>query len=160
GRRRCPGHATVATYQGAQGDVCGAAERGSQAPGNCDALYQHGPCGRLDRDRTAGDHRRRHSLGQPRRRLHRSSRDLDIEMTDDTLTMGGREAAPAAPSGDDIEAHIAAGANALIDLQKPDGHWVFELEADCTIPAEYVLMVHYRGETADPELERKIAAYL
>src|SRR5215467_536814 len=61
---------------------------------------------------------------------------------------------------DDLEAHIAAGASALIDLQKPDGHWVFELEADCTIPAEYVLMTHYRGEPAHVELERKIAAYL
>jgi squalene cyclase len=81
-------------------------------------------------------------------------------MTDDALTIGGRDAAAAATRGDDLEAHIAAGANALIDLQKPDGHWVFELEADCTIPAEYVLMTHYRGEPADAELERKIAAYL
>src|SRR5215467_6265604 len=79
-------------------------------------------------------------------------------MTDDTLTIG-REAAAAGPRGD-LERHIDAGANALCNLQKPDGHWVFELEADCTIPAEYVLMVHYRGEPVDPELERKIAAYL
>ena len=32
------------------------------------------------------------------------------------------------------------------DLQRPDGHWVFELEADATIPAEYVLLRHYLGE--------------
>ena len=81
-------------------------------------------------------------------------------MTDDTLTIGGREAGAAAPGSDDLEAHIAAGANALLNLQKPDGHWVFELEADATIPAEYVLLTHYRGERADAELERKIAAYL
>ena len=30
--------------------------------------------------------------------------------------------------------------------QRDDGHWVFELEADATIPAEYVLLTHYRGE--------------
>ena len=37
---------------------------------------------------------------------------------------------------------------------------MFELEADATIPAEYVLMRHYLGEPVDAELERKIAAYL
>jgi len=59
-----------------------------------------------------------------------------------------------------LEAHIAAATRSLLGLQKPDGHWVFELEADATIPAEYVLLKHYLGETADPQLERKIAAYL
>ena len=44
--------------------------------------------------------------------------------------------------------------------QRADGHWVFELEADATIPAEYVLLTHYLGEPADLELERKIAVYL
>ena len=41
--------------------------------------------------------------------------------------------------------------------QQPDGHWVFELEADCTIPAEYVLLRHYLGEPVDAALEAKIA---
>ena len=41
-----------------------------------------------------------------------------------------------------------------------DGHWVFELEADATIPAEYVLLRHYLGEPVDAALEAKIAAYL
>ena len=44
--------------------------------------------------------------------------------------------------------------------QRPDGHWVFELEADATIPAEYILLAHWLGETPDPELERKIGVYL
>src|SRR5205807_7728539 len=44
--------------------------------------------------------------------------------------------------------------------QQPDGHWVFELEADATIPAEYVLMVHYFAEEPNLELERKIGVYL
>ena len=43
--------------------------------------------------------------------------------------------------------------NALLDRQQPDGHWVFELEADATIPAEYVLLRHYLGEPVDAELE-------
>jgi squalene-hopene/tetraprenyl-beta-curcumene cyclase len=37
---------------------------------------------------------------------------------------------------------------------------VFELEADSTIPAEYVLLRHFRAEPVDAELERKIAVYL
>ena len=56
-------------------------------------------------------------------------------------------------------AHPSA-ARALLERQKPDGHWVFELEADATIPAEYVLMRHQLGEPVDAELERKIAVYL
>lgn len=47
----------------------------------------------------------------------------------------------------------------LRKLQKPDGHWVFELEADATIPAEYVLLHHFLGET-DEAIERKIGVYL
>ncbi|HET9107743.1 MAG TPA: squalene--hopene cyclase [Steroidobacteraceae bacterium] len=54
---------------------------------------------------------------------------------------------------------IAAARDALIGLQASDGHWVFELEADCTIPAEYILMMHYLDEI-EPDLERKLAVYL
>src|SRR6202166_1097327 len=55
---------------------------------------------------------------------------------------------------------ISAATDALLAVQRPDGHWVFELEADATIPAEYVLMRHYLGEPVDAELEAKIAVYL
>lgn len=61
---------------------------------------------------------------------------------------------------DDLERAVGRATDALIKLQKPDGHWVFELEADCTIPAEYVLFVHYLGEPPNLELERKIGVYL
>ncbi len=43
--------------------------------------------------------------------------------------------------------------------QKPDGHFVYELEADATIPAEYVLLEHFLDQI-DPELEQKIGIYL
>ena len=33
----------------------------------------------------------------------------------------------------------------LLDEQKKDGHWVYELEADATIPSEYILMNHFLG---------------
>src|SRR5512141_639755 len=63
-------------------------------------------------------------------------------------------------TGNALEASISSATQALLDLQQPDGHWVFELEADCTIPAEYVLLRHYLAEPVDAELEAKIAIYL
>jgi squalene-hopene/tetraprenyl-beta-curcumene cyclase len=65
------------------------------------------------------------------------------------------------PAGNElvIDTAIERAAQALGELQQPDGHWVFELEADATIPAEYVLLQHYMG-TPDPGLERRIACYL
>ena len=59
-----------------------------------------------------------------------------------------------------LETSIQYAKKGLLDLGKQDGHWCFELEADCTITAEYVLMRHYRAEPIDAELERKIAVYL
>jgi squalene-hopene/tetraprenyl-beta-curcumene cyclase len=59
-----------------------------------------------------------------------------------------------------LEADIDRAVQALVRRQRPDGHWVFELEADATIPSEYILLRHYLGEPEDQELERKIAIYL
>lgn len=47
----------------------------------------------------------------------------------------------------------------LWGMQKDDGHIVFELEADCTIPAEYILLRHFLGEIDAPR-EARIAKYL
>jgi squalene-hopene/tetraprenyl-beta-curcumene cyclase len=55
---------------------------------------------------------------------------------------------------------ISRAAEALFASQRPDGHFVFELEADCTIPAEYILFVHFLGEKPNPELEAKLCNYL
>jgi len=48
---------------------------------------------------------------------------------------------------------------ALKGLQKSDGHWVFELEADATIPAEHIFLQHFLGEV-DEDLQRGLATYL
>ena len=48
---------------------------------------------------------------------------------------------------------------ALRTHQHDDGHFLFELEADATIPAEYVLLEHFL-DRIDAELERKIGVYL
>ncbi len=54
---------------------------------------------------------------------------------------------------------VSRASAALQGRQRPDGHFVFELEADATIPAEFVLLLHYFDQP-DPELEAKIAVYL
>ena len=58
-----------------------------------------------------------------------------------------------------LERAIANAQSALKELQHPDGYWVFELEADCTIPAEYIAMMHFVGEV-DEILQTKIARFL
>jgi squalene-hopene/tetraprenyl-beta-curcumene cyclase len=60
----------------------------------------------------------------------------------------------------DLDRPIAAATQALLATQRADGHFLFELEADATIPAEYVLLRHYLGEPVDAALEQKIAVYL
>ncbi len=67
----------------------------------------------------------------------------------------------AAPVVDDAALRDAVdrAAAALTRHQKPDGHFVFELEADATIPAEYVLLEHFL-DRIDPDLQRRIGVYL
>ena len=57
------------------------------------------------------------------------------------------------------DALVAEQYEALLTLQQDDGHIVFELEADCTIPAEYVLLRHFLGEIDDLR-EARVARYL
>jgi len=47
----------------------------------------------------------------------------------------------------------------ILNDQKKDGHWVYELEADTTIPSEYILMNHFLG-IKEKNLEKKLAAYI
>lgn len=49
--------------------------------------------------------------------------------------------------------------NGLLGLQHDQGYWHFELEADCTIPAEYIIMMHYMDEI-DEVLQARICNYL
>jgi squalene-hopene/tetraprenyl-beta-curcumene cyclase len=61
--------------------------------------------------------------------------------------------------GPELDESVEAAKSALRRLQKSDGHWVFELEADATIPAEYVLLEHYL-DRIEPDLQRRIGVYL
>ncbi|MEZ5931242.1 MAG: squalene--hopene cyclase [Alphaproteobacteria bacterium] len=67
---------------------------------------------------------------------------------------------PARPStGSDLDQLITEVAAALESEQRPDGHWCYELEADATIPAEFVLLGHFLDEI-DQTLDEKIGVYL
>jgi squalene-hopene/tetraprenyl-beta-curcumene cyclase len=59
----------------------------------------------------------------------------------------------------DLDKAITKAQQHLLNLQQTDGYWLFELEADCTIPSEYIMMMHYLGDI-DLELQAKIAVYL
>src|SRR3954471_15943309 len=60
----------------------------------------------------------------------------------------------------DLDGSIRAALRGVLAEQQADGHWVYELEADATIPAEYILLMHYLAETPNLELEKKIGTYL
>ena len=60
---------------------------------------------------------------------------------------------------DDLDLAIDRAALALRREQREDGHFAFDLEADATIPAEYVMLRHFLGEP-EPGIEAKIGAYL
>jgi len=54
---------------------------------------------------------------------------------------------------------VKRAGRSLEAAQTVAGYWCYEFEADSTIPAEYILMMHYMGEV-DADIEAKIAAYL
>ncbi len=86
-------------------------------------------------------------------------------MPSETLTRPTRYGAASLPripntlSEDLLEDSIGRASAALGNRQQADGHWVFELEADATIPAEYVLLEHYL-DRINPALQAKIGIYL
>ncbi len=71
--------------------------------------------------------------------------------------MADIEGVLSSPEG--LDDAIAAAADALGRRQRDDAHWVFELEADATIPAEYVLLEHFLNRIDEP-LQAKIGVYL
>lgn len=68
-------------------------------------------------------------------------------------------AAVGAVSQAEVHSVMEKGVNALLQQQREDGHWVFELEADATIPAEYILLDHFLGTVNQP-LHERMAVYL
>ena len=68
-------------------------------------------------------------------------------------------AVPRSAATSSIDRAVAEARDALTNRQNSQGYWLFELEADCTIPAEYIMMMHFLDEI-DLSLEKKLAVYL
>nr|VFJ70323.1 MAG: squalene-hopene/tetraprenyl-beta-curcumene cyclase [Candidatus Kentron sp. FW] len=66
---------------------------------------------------------------------------------------------PQSPWEETLRISVDRAMRALLDLQHPDGYWCFELEADNTIPAEYIIMMHFMGEV-DVALQAKLTRYI
>ena len=58
-----------------------------------------------------------------------------------------------------LDEAIERARKALLARQQADGHWCFEFETDCTISAEYILMMHFLDEI-DVALQEKLARYI
>lgn len=71
----------------------------------------------------------------------------------------GSSAPPLATPKSRLQDAIKRAAQGLLGSQQRAGYWCYEFEADCTIPAEYILMCHFMDEI-DEGLEAKIAVYL
>jgi len=61
--------------------------------------------------------------------------------------------------GDPIPPTLATSRAGLIQRQYADGYWRFDLEADTTIPAEYMLLQHFMA-TVDAGRESRLAQYI
>lgn len=60
---------------------------------------------------------------------------------------------------DRLDHAVSSAIRRLAEDQQADGHWIYELEADCTIPAEYICYLHYLDQR-DPALEARLARFL
>jgi squalene-hopene/tetraprenyl-beta-curcumene cyclase len=58
-----------------------------------------------------------------------------------------------------LDRAVEEARDALVARQDHQGYWLFELEADCTIPAEYIMMMHFLDEI-DVGLEAKLCRHL
>lgn len=58
-----------------------------------------------------------------------------------------------------LDRTIQKAQDKLLSLQHKEGFWVFELEANCSISSEYIMMMHYLDDI-DEVLQKKIVHYL
>ena len=67
--------------------------------------------------------------------------------------------APVTAQTDILSKTITQSGAALLEKQYTDGYWVFDLEADCTIPSEYLFLQYFMG-TVDHARESRLADFI
>ena len=63
------------------------------------------------------------------------------------------------PLTDPLARTLAQSGAALLERRQREGYWRFDLEADSTIPSEYILLQHLLGRV-DKARERRLADYI
>lgn len=48
----------------------------------------------------------------------------------------------------------------FVKLQDGSGYWVFDLEADVTIPSEYIMFKRFLGHGIEPEVQERLRSYI
>jgi squalene-hopene/tetraprenyl-beta-curcumene cyclase len=91
-------------------------------------------------------------------RISPKSTPLPAELPDARTTVVSHTLRRIADSSP-LDRAISEARDALIAQQTDRGYWVYELEADCTIPAEYIMMMHFLDEI-DAQLMAKLANHL
>jgi len=59
-----------------------------------------------------------------------------------------------------LEEVIERARDRFLSIQNAEGYWVFDLEADTTIPSEYILLQRFLGRETAPELRERTGRYL
>ena len=86
---------------------------------------------------------------------------LTIQPKDTGNSMPAKSKTVAFPQSHDalhlnqIEPAIDKAKSALLAEQNPAGYWNYEVESDCTIPAEYIMMMHFVDDI-NVELQEKL----
>lgn len=73
---------------------------------------------------------------------------------------GGKKPSPRSGEPTGLDAVATDAAAFLAAQQQEDGHWVFDLEADVTIPAEYVMLQRFIGREIAPEVAEQLSGYI
>ncbi len=60
----------------------------------------------------------------------------------------------------ELDNAISRAVDYMLSVQHEDGFWVFDLEADVTIPAEYVLLQRFLGRRLSEDLKGKFRNYI
>jgi len=78
------------------------------------------------------------------------------------IPVRNRESGRSVVDSDDevmLDQAIREACDAILAQQAPEGYWCWPLEADCTIPSEYILMMHFMDEI-DASLQAGLARYI